>query len=288
MNAASRLRLFRFSLVGALGIGIQLGVLAVLTAGKLNYLPATGLAVEAAVLHNFLWHQRFTWADRAGQGVRAALVQLVRFHLSNGLISIVGNLLSMRLLAGWLRLPVLSANLAAITLCFIANYLASDRWVFLSDCPVAHQQQCPLRERKIDQGRGGGQGQTQPNLRCQQEGRERPELIEHKDSGKQAEKLPAETGQVERDCGQQVQAHWNANRSRYRENGGDPRWVAENVLQQFFDHAQPGKGRDVEAEIQNLNEEKKHSHITVRNRGQILGASEQGGPWRRRGLQLDG
>jgi putative flippase GtrA len=28
------------------------------------YLAATALAVEAAVVHNFFWHERFTWADR--------------------------------------------------------------------------------------------------------------------------------------------------------------------------------------------------------------------------------
>lgn len=131
MNA-TYLRLLRFSLVGGLGVGVQLGVLAALTATKINYLLATALAVEVAVLHNFLWHQHFTWADRAGTGMWASLAALLRFHLSNGLISIVGNLLLMRLLVTEFRLPVLRANLATITLCFVANFLASDRWVFSS------------------------------------------------------------------------------------------------------------------------------------------------------------
>jgi putative flippase GtrA len=126
MNTSSRL--FRFALVGAIGIGVQLGALATLIAMKMNYLLATTLAVEAAVLHNFLWHQRFTWADRAGRCGRP----LLRFHLSNGVISLAGNLVLMRLLVGWLHLPPLAANTAAISLCFVANYLASDRWVFLS------------------------------------------------------------------------------------------------------------------------------------------------------------
>ncbi len=29
-----------------------------------HYLVATALAVEMAVLHNFFWHRRWTWADR--------------------------------------------------------------------------------------------------------------------------------------------------------------------------------------------------------------------------------
>jgi putative flippase GtrA len=43
----------------------QLLILIVLKTGLgLDYLVATALAVEAAVVHNFLWHQRFTWIDR--------------------------------------------------------------------------------------------------------------------------------------------------------------------------------------------------------------------------------
>jgi dolichol-phosphate mannosyltransferase len=125
-------RVLKFALVGGLGVGVQLGVLAALTAIKINYLLATALAVEAAVIHNFLWHQRFTWADRARTEMRRSLTALFRFQVSNGLISIVGNLLLMRLLVPEFKLPVLQANIATIAVCFLANFLASDRWVFSS------------------------------------------------------------------------------------------------------------------------------------------------------------
>jgi putative flippase GtrA len=55
----------KFNLVGAVGIFVQFGVLFLLKSGlHFNYLAATVLAVEAAVAHNFFWHERFTWADR--------------------------------------------------------------------------------------------------------------------------------------------------------------------------------------------------------------------------------
>ena len=58
-------RWLKFNSVGAIGIGVQLSVLTLL-AGHLglNYLLATALAVETAVLHNFVWHEKWTWADR--------------------------------------------------------------------------------------------------------------------------------------------------------------------------------------------------------------------------------
>ncbi len=62
-------RWLKFNLVGGMGIAVQLLMLVVLKTGlHLNYLIATALAVETAVVHNFLWHERFTWADRAGAG----------------------------------------------------------------------------------------------------------------------------------------------------------------------------------------------------------------------------
>jgi putative flippase GtrA len=132
-NSAGR-SIFRrgcaFYTVGFLGIGIQLLTLAALQGQLgLHFLPATALAVEAAVMHNFLWHERWTWADRpAGRGQR--LRRLWLFHLSSGVLSLVGNLLLMSILVGRLGMPALPANLSAIGACSMLNFLVSHRWVF--------------------------------------------------------------------------------------------------------------------------------------------------------------
>lgn len=118
----------KFGLVGAIGIVMQLGTLAMLTAAGIYYLLATALAVEAAILHNFAWHQNFTWNDREG----AILGRLARFHVTNGAISILGNLALMRLLVGGFGMPPVPANLLSIAVCSLANFLAADRIVFLA------------------------------------------------------------------------------------------------------------------------------------------------------------
>jgi len=52
-------RWLKFNAVGGVGINVQLAVLLVLNSGfHMSYLPATAFAVEMAVLHNFLWHER--------------------------------------------------------------------------------------------------------------------------------------------------------------------------------------------------------------------------------------
>jgi putative flippase GtrA len=151
MSHSPCLRVFKFSLVGGIGVGVQLGVLATLTAMRINYLLATALAVEVAVIHNFLWHQRFTWPERARTGMRDSIAALFRFHVSNGLISLVGNLLLMRLLVPGFRLPVLRANIATIAACFVANFLASDRWVFLASS-AGHANRVAKRNKKSFDG----------------------------------------------------------------------------------------------------------------------------------------
>jgi putative flippase GtrA len=125
-------RFARFALVGAVGIVVQLAALEVLTALGCEYMWATGFAVEAAVLNNFVWHRRFTWRDRVDSHLAETGLRMFRFHLSNGAISILGSLLLMRWLVGELGMGVLIGNLLTIAACSSGNFLASDRWVFLS------------------------------------------------------------------------------------------------------------------------------------------------------------
>lgn len=120
-----------FNLVGGMGIVVQLAVLVALT-GLMdwNYLVATAAAVEAAVLHNFFWHEHWTWAERAGGGRVSLLGRLVRFHLTNGAFSLLGNILLMQFFVGRLSMNYTAANLSAITVCSILNFFAGDRVVF--------------------------------------------------------------------------------------------------------------------------------------------------------------
>jgi len=183
--AGTFVRWCKFNFVGGIGIVVQFAVLFFLKSVlHLNYLVATALAVEIAVLHNFLWHERFTWVDRltpaqkqtsgakaptkensfiatlkrcatqnrahwgrcrpatknrdwwghsgcAAQNPRGSgFARLVRFHLGNGLVSIVGNVALMKLMVGEGHVNYLAANVIAIALCSVANFLVSDRWVF--------------------------------------------------------------------------------------------------------------------------------------------------------------
>ena len=124
------MRWLKFNLVGGIGIAVQLLALVLLKAVlQVNYLVVTALAVETAVIHNFLWHERFTWADRTGTGFS----RFLKFNLTTGLFSIAGNLLMMKPLVGLGHLNYLPANGIAITACSVVNFLVSDGFVFAQD-----------------------------------------------------------------------------------------------------------------------------------------------------------
>jgi putative flippase GtrA len=88
------------------------------------------VAVEAAVIHNFVWHERFTWADRVRISARESASRFWKFNLTTGLFSILGNVVLMFLFAGMIGLPYVPANLVTIATCSIINFLVSDRFVF--------------------------------------------------------------------------------------------------------------------------------------------------------------
>ena len=118
----------KFNAVGGMGIGVQLVVLTVLKSGlHIDYLLATALAVEAALVHNFIWHERFTWVERESKNVA---LRFLKFNLTAGTFSILGNILLMAVFVDLGRMNYLLANLATIAVCSLGNFLVSDRFVF--------------------------------------------------------------------------------------------------------------------------------------------------------------
>ena len=119
----------KFSAVGATGILVQAIALTVLLRLiGLHYLVATALAVEASVLHNFVWHRRWTWRDREQS---RWLAMLVRFNLTSGMLSLAGNLLLMFVFVGGMKLNAIIANLITIAICSLINFPLADRFVFV-------------------------------------------------------------------------------------------------------------------------------------------------------------
>ena len=122
----------KFNLVGVLGFALQTGAIWMLTRSmpRLGYLAATAMAVELAVLNNFVWHQRWTWKHRPSSGKRETLRRLAKFNVTTGLVSIAGNLVLMSLLVGRFGLPIIGANLVTVPACSLLSFVLADRFAF--------------------------------------------------------------------------------------------------------------------------------------------------------------
>jgi len=124
-------RWLAFSSVGAMGFAVQLGMLLLLTGWLgFHYLIATVLAVELAIVHNFLWHERWTWSDRGRLSRRRQLGRLLRFNAGTSVTSLGGNLLLMWALVSMFEVHYALANVMSVLSLSIVNFLFCDRLVF--------------------------------------------------------------------------------------------------------------------------------------------------------------
>lgn len=122
------IRWLKFNAVGIAGAGVQLAALWFFTrVAGMHYVLATVLAVETAVLHNFAWHEAWTWRGMPAEGRRR---RLMRFHGANGIVSVLSNALLTWVFKQGLGMPLLAANLGAIVLTSLLNFLLAVIWVY--------------------------------------------------------------------------------------------------------------------------------------------------------------
>jgi putative flippase GtrA len=122
------MRFVKFNMVGVGGAAVQLCALWLLQHfTPISYIWAIVIAVEVAILHNFVWHEAWTWR---GKPVEDRWRRLVRFHLGNGAMSIASNVVLTYLFKEMAGLPLLAANLAAIVTAALLNFWVAHRWVF--------------------------------------------------------------------------------------------------------------------------------------------------------------
>src|SRR5262245_53611128 len=123
-------RISAFITVGMAGFLLQIASLTLMTtAAGWPYEPATAVAVQLAVIHNFIWHERWTWRERrVRQSALAA--RFFRYELTTGASSILSNVLCTALLVEKFGMHAIPANVVTVVLMSAVNFLISDRWIF--------------------------------------------------------------------------------------------------------------------------------------------------------------
>lgn len=146
-------RYFKFGLVGVTGTVVNMTVLfvaqeyffAAIAAPRSRLYASLALAIAVATINNFTWNRLWTWADRlrdaaaharpgqaAPNGLSVFFGQFGRYAVASwfGIALQYG-------LTLWLShfLHYLLANVIAIALASVSNFLANDRWTFRHQSP---------------------------------------------------------------------------------------------------------------------------------------------------------
>ena len=117
-------RLLKFGAVGATGVIINTGALYVLSKWVgLSLLLSSAIAVELAIISNFFWNNRWTFACRS-----SSLARFAKFNAA----SLVGLTFNVTTVWGLTRtgLYFLIANLVGIGVGVTVNYACSVVWVW--------------------------------------------------------------------------------------------------------------------------------------------------------------
>jgi putative flippase GtrA len=123
------MRIATFLAVGALGFAVQMSALAGLLAAGCPALIATAAAAAISVVHNFFWHEHWTWADRP-RARAAVCARLAGFVGSTGVTSIAGGVAFTAAYVRWFQIDALTANVLAVGTLGVLNFLIADRWIF--------------------------------------------------------------------------------------------------------------------------------------------------------------
>lgn len=124
-------RLVRFAGGGAIGFVVQVAALWLLISfSGIHYLFASAIAVELAIVINFLWHERWTWQNRPARNERERWVRLARYNAMTGITSIAGSLLATALLVESLSMSPVVANIISVVALGALNFAGAETLVF--------------------------------------------------------------------------------------------------------------------------------------------------------------
>lgn len=122
----------KFGTVGGLGVAVNSGVLYLCTEWiRLDYRVGSIIAIELAILHNFLWNYLWTFGNRGRRSLRHAGRSLVKFNISSSMTALAVNWVTLVFLTEVAGLNYLLSNLVGITLGTTSNFLLSRHWAFL-------------------------------------------------------------------------------------------------------------------------------------------------------------
>lgn len=131
-------RWIKFTLAGTAGFAVQIAAVAALTQiAGLHYLVATAIAVELAIVCNFVWHERWTWRDRPAVSSPERWARLLRFNALTAVTSIAGSVALTAVFVEGAALSPIAANIASVIALGLVNFAGANTLVFRGAVTIA-------------------------------------------------------------------------------------------------------------------------------------------------------
>jgi dolichol-phosphate mannosyltransferase len=128
-------RFVKFGAVGSSGVVVNFAVLYLAQEHLFRWIEgdqrrlsiSLAAAIAVATFNNFLWNRLWTWGDRKDPEGKGFFVQMGQYYVACW-VAILLQFILTKLLA--LSIHYLAANLAAIALSAVVNFIVNHRWTF--------------------------------------------------------------------------------------------------------------------------------------------------------------
>ena len=128
-------RIVKFGIVGATGVGVNMGSLFLLTEyGRIPYFVGSLVAIELSILSNFWLNLIWTWKDRSESG--SSWTKLWRYHVGASITGFLCNYLILVGLTELFGVKYMISNLIGIGVGTIGNFVINDLWTFKNRAEV--------------------------------------------------------------------------------------------------------------------------------------------------------
>lgn len=133
-------RILSFQFIGWIGTAVNLAVLW-LCYDVLDWplLVSGALAIEVAIIHNFVWYYFWTWNDRVVYTLRDFLTLFVRYNIFTAAIDFFIRLGILWVLTEYFGIHYIISDIAGMFIAPLLKYITNDAYIFNTEPKLASQ-----------------------------------------------------------------------------------------------------------------------------------------------------
>ena len=125
------LRGTKFLLVAWMGMVVNSGYLYVFK-GVLGVrlIPASMMAIEIAIIHNFIWFRHWAWKDRKSENRQPFFKQLLMYNVATGIVDLSANVTILWVLSTLFHVHYMLANILGMLAGPFIKFWLNDKVIF--------------------------------------------------------------------------------------------------------------------------------------------------------------